>query len=47
MVGALIKATGIVELESLIEPLQHRFGRLAQRNINAMKKAYEETSVKE
>jgi pyruvate ferredoxin oxidoreductase gamma subunit len=47
MVGALIKATGVVKLESLIEPLQHRFGRLAQRNINAMKKAYEETSVKE
>jgi len=37
MVGALIKATGVVELESLIEPLQHRFGRLAERNINAKK----------
>jgi len=47
MVGALIKATGVVKLESLIEPLQHRFGRLAERNISAMKKAYEETTVKE
>ena len=47
MVGALIKATGVVKLESLIEPLQHRFGRLAERNINAMKKAYDETLVKE
>jgi len=47
MVGALIKATGVVKLESLIEPLQHRFNRLAERNINAMKKAYEETLVKE
>ncbi len=47
MVGALIKATGVVKLESLIEPLQHRFGHLAERNINAMKKAYEETLVKE
>lgn len=47
MVGALIKATAVVELESLVEPLQRRFGRLAERNINAMKKAYEETSVKE
>ncbi len=47
MVGALIRATGVVKLESLIEPLQHRFGRLAERNINAMKKAYEETLVKE
>lgn len=47
MVGALIKATAVVSLESLVEPLQHRFGRLAERNINAMKKAYEETSVRE
>ena len=47
MVGALIKATAVVELESLVEPLKRRFGRLAERNINAMKKAYEETSVKE
>ena len=47
MVGALIRATGVVKLESLIEPLQHRFGRLAERNINAMKKAYQETLVRE
>jgi len=46
MVGALIRATGVVKLESLVEPLQHRFSRLAERNINAMKKAYEETLVK-
>ena len=47
MIGAVIKATGVVELESLIEPLKDRFGRLAERNINAMKRAYEETLVKE
>jgi len=47
MLGALVRATGIVELESLVEPLKHRFGRLAERNINAMKRAYEETLVKE
>ena len=47
MVGALVKATGVVELESLIEPLKHRFGRLGERNINAMKRAYEETVVEE
>ena len=45
MVGALIKATGVVKLESLIEPLKNRFGRLAERNIKAMQKAYEETLV--
>jgi pyruvate ferredoxin oxidoreductase gamma subunit len=47
MVGALIKATGVVELESVVEPLKNRFGRIADRNINAMKKAYEDTEVKE
>ena len=46
MIGALIRATGVVELESLLEPLRQRFDRLAERNINAMRKAYEETQVK-
>ncbi len=47
MVGALIKATGVVKLESLVEPLKKRFGRIAERNIKAMQKAYEETLIKE
>ena len=47
MLGALLRATGIVKLESLFEPLKQRFDRLAERNINAMKKAFEETLVKE
>jgi len=47
MIGALLRATGVVELESLFQPLRQRFGRLAERNIDAMKRAYEETSVKE
>jgi pyruvate ferredoxin oxidoreductase gamma subunit len=47
MVGALIKATDVVKLDSLLEPLKHRFGRLAERNFEAMKKAYEQTVVKE
>lgn len=47
MLGALLKATGVVKLESLFEPLEDRFGRLAERNINAMKKAFEDTKVKE
>ena len=47
MIGALLKASGVVELESLSEPLIQRFGRLAERNIEAMKRAYEETLVKE
>ena len=47
MIGALLRATGVVSLESLIEPLKDRFGRLAERNIDAMKRAYEETVIKE
>ena len=47
MVGAMLRATGVVRLESLVEPVKKRFGRLAERNINAMKQAYEETVVKE
>ena len=47
MIGALVRATSVVKLESLFEPLSRRFGHLAERNINAMKKAYQETVVKE
>ena len=47
MIGALLKATGVVKLESLVDPLKQRFARLAERNINAMKKAFDETLVKE
>jgi len=46
MVGALLKATEVVKLESLFEPLKQRFRRLAERNIEAVKKAYEETLVR-
>jgi len=47
MIGALVKATGIVKMESLIDPLHHRFGRIAERNIEVCKKAFEETLVEE
>jgi pyruvate ferredoxin oxidoreductase gamma subunit len=47
MLGALIKASGAIKLESIFEPLQKRFGRLAEKNFNAMKRAFDETLVKE
>jgi len=47
MLGAVIKALGVVELESLREPIEHRFGKIADRNLNAMKRAYEETLIEE
>ena len=45
MLGAIIKATEIVPLGSLEEPLTDRFGKIAVKNIEAMKKAYDETVV--
>jgi len=47
MTGALIKATGVVKLESMTEPLKERFGKLAERNLKAMERAYQETLVGE
>jgi 2-oxoacid:acceptor oxidoreductase gamma subunit (pyruvate/2-ketoisovalerate family) len=43
MLGALIKATGLVEIDSIKPPLEKRFGRIAEKNINAMQAAYEQT----
>jgi pyruvate ferredoxin oxidoreductase gamma subunit len=45
MLGALVKATGIISLDSLLEPVEERFGKLANRNIEACKKAFGETSI--
>lgn len=47
MLGALLKATGVVRVESLEEPLKERFGPLAVKNFNALKTAYERTVVEE
>lgn len=47
MVGALVKATGIITLESLAEPLKHRFGLVAERNAQAMRQAFEQTQIAE
>ncbi|MFC2007916.1 pyruvate ferredoxin oxidoreductase subunit gamma [Chloroflexota bacterium] len=47
MLGALIKATEVVKLGSVNEPLDHRFGRLAERNVKAMEAAYSETVIEE
>ncbi len=45
MLGAMIKATGTVNIDSLTEPLHHRFGKFHQKNMDALKKAFEETQV--
>lgn len=45
MLGAVIKATGLVKVESAEAPLKHRFGRIAQKNIKAMERAYNELKI--
>jgi pyruvate ferredoxin oxidoreductase gamma subunit len=47
MMGALVKVTGVVKLESLEGVLQKRFGKIAGINWNAVKRAHEETEIKE
>ncbi len=47
MMGALIRATNVVKLESLEPPLKERFGPLAVKNFNALKAAYEQTVIEE
>lgn len=45
MLGALIRATHVVELASLEEPVRNRFGVNGQKNINAYTRAYNEATV--
>jgi pyruvate ferredoxin oxidoreductase gamma subunit len=47
MLGALIKATGAVKVDSMDEPIKERFGPLAVKNFNALKVAFEKTVVEE
>jgi pyruvate ferredoxin oxidoreductase gamma subunit len=47
MLGALLKAVAVVKMESLVEPIKERFERLAEKNINAVKRAFAETKMKE
>ncbi len=43
MVGALVKGTQMLPIESLQEPFRKRFGKLSARNLDAMQRAYNET----
>lgn len=45
MMGVLVKASGIVDIESLEEPVRERFGVIAQKNINAYTRAFKETKI--
>jgi pyruvate ferredoxin oxidoreductase gamma subunit len=43
MLGSLVKASDVIQRESLIEPLHERFGRIAEKNIVAYERAFKET----
>ncbi|MBP1732885.1 MAG: pyruvate/ketoisovalerate oxidoreductase, gamma subunit [Deltaproteobacteria bacterium] len=45
MLGSLIRATKIISIESLDKPIRERFGLIAQKNISAYTRAYNETVV--
>jgi pyruvate ferredoxin oxidoreductase gamma subunit len=45
MLGSLVRASGLVKKESFIPPLKERFGRIAEKNISAFEKAYQETNL--
>lgn len=45
MLGSLVKATGLVNKESFIPPFKERFGRIAEKNIAAFERAYQETII--
>jgi len=45
MLGSLIKATNVVDIEALEEPVRNRFGVVAQKNISAYMRAYKDTVI--
>jgi Pyruvate/2-oxoacid:ferredoxin oxidoreductase gamma subunit len=48
MLGGLLKASNLLPLEDVIPQIERRFNpKLAERNIIAMKKSFEETKISE
>ena len=47
MLGAVIRVTGVIDKEFSHAPLEKRFGRLGERNIQAMETAYQEVVFEE
>ena len=45
MIGAVLKTTNILKFESLNAPIEERFGRIAFKNKNALKRAYNEVKM--
>jgi pyruvate ferredoxin oxidoreductase gamma subunit len=47
MLGALVRATGAVDKDILIDRLKIRFGRIAEGNIRALNRAYNECVIED
>lgn len=45
MIGAVLKVTKALKLESLMAPIEERFGKIAFKNENALKRAYNEVKT--
>ncbi|HUT76569.1 MAG TPA: 2-oxoacid:acceptor oxidoreductase family protein [Polyangia bacterium] len=45
MLGALVRATGLVDRELLVAEIRSRFGRIADGNIKAFNRAFEECAI--
>ncbi|MDD5309289.1 MAG: 2-oxoacid:acceptor oxidoreductase family protein [Deltaproteobacteria bacterium] len=45
MLGALVRAMGVVKRDTIVEHLKERFGRIAAGNIKAFLRAYEECVI--
>jgi len=45
MIGALLKVIGIMGLDTMKDAVEHRFGRIAQKNLSAMKRSYDEIKI--
>ena len=45
MLGALVKLTATVKIESLESPIKERFGRIAAKNLSAAKSAYDQVRI--
>lgn len=47
MLGAFLKATGVLPVSAMRAPLEARFGRIAERNYLVMERAFKETKVED
>jgi 2-oxoacid:acceptor oxidoreductase gamma subunit (pyruvate/2-ketoisovalerate family) len=47
MIGALMKAAGLIKPESIAGPLAERFGKIAEKNRRSLERAYAETIIEE